>query len=121
MSPDVLLCGVKSTGQVMVEILVKLYPKSSGTFTLYAYASNTVALQHRKEVLEIFAEANFGDNPLKTELNPSTGVVRCGFSSYLTPDIVSSDHIAQMEKYAVSMISTQLPMLENYAEDGTSS
>lgn len=106
--------------EVMVEILVKPYPEDSGKFTLFAHAPQPVASHHRGELLLMFADSNFGDEPLKTELNPSTGVVRCGFSSYLMADTVSSDHLAKMEHRAVGMISTLLPILENYADEGRS-
>jgi len=98
-----------------VEIFIKPY---SGYFNLFAYSPRSIAEDRRAEFLELFAENNFNNEPFKTELNPSTGRVRCGFASILMDECLASDQLTKMEKTSVTLISNLDPLLQTARDDG---
>lgn len=98
-----------SGAPISVEIYIKPY---AGYFNLYAYSPCIIAEERRNELLELFAQNNFSNEPFKTELNPSTGVVRCGFSSFLMDECLTSDRLTKMENIAVTLIHTLDPLLQ---------
>lgn len=102
------------TDPIDVEIFIKPYTSS---FSLFAYSPNKIALEHRAYLLDHFAASNFNHDAINTELDPSTGTVRCGFAFYLLDECVSPTLLSRMEKHATLMITTLGPMLETYSGD----
>lgn len=99
---------------VAVEIFIKPY---SDEFSLFAYASKKIPESRRLEVLEMLTPQTFNRDGFRKELELSTGAVRCGFASCLMEECVSPKRLRQMEQRSAIMMSTIMPMLDNYCEN----
>ena len=83
----------------------------SDQFALHAYSPVTIEPEHRASLLDIFATANFSCSPVKLELNPETGTVRCGFGSVLVPELLEPVRLRQMEHDATVLLNHVTPVL----------
>jgi hypothetical protein len=101
---------------VTVEIFIKPY---SDQFSLFAYASKKISESRRLEVLEMLTSPTFKRDGFREELELSTGAVRCGFASCLMEECVTPKRLRQMEQRSTLMMSTIMPMLENYCDDAS--
>lgn len=98
------------TTLIKVEIFIKPY---SDKFSFFAYVPYKIHPSRQQELLEVFATTNFDNNPIKIELNPSDGTVRCGISCYLIPDLISIKRLTQLESESLEMVKAMLPMIES--------
>ena len=102
-----------SHGNIRMEIFIKPW---LDTFALYAYADQPVPEASRADLLEILANTNTGYNPLKSEIDPEKGWVRCGYAMFLFRDLVDPAHLDQMENTSARVMEYLLPTLEQYRQ-----
>ena len=78
-------------------------------FTFHAYAQKSIASAYRADLLHSFAVANAAERPIKVEINPETGCIRCGYAMLLCKELVDAARLAEMEKSCLVMMDTLLP------------
>ena len=100
-------------GSIRLEIYLKPWLEA---FTFYAYAAHRIPEVHQTDLLAAFASANSGHKAIKTEINPETGQVRCGYAMYLVSPLLTPTRLAEMERCCVAMMEALLPTLGQYTQ-----
>lgn len=85
-------------------------------FTFHAYAQKSIAPAYRADLLHSFAVVNAGERPIKVEINPETGCIRCGYAMLLCKEFVDAARLAEMERRCLVMMDTLLPTVLSLSE-----
>ena len=82
-------------------------------FAIHAHSEANVPIGQRGDFLEWFAETNSGFNPLRIDLIPQSGEVRCGYVLPLLEEVVKVTYLETMEGNCIALMETLLPLLRD--------
>ena len=100
-------------GSIRIEIYLKPWLEA---FTFYAYAVHRISENHHPDLMAALASANSGHQTIKTEINPKTGEIRCGYAMFLISHFVTPIYLKEMERCCLAMMETLLPTIRHYAQ-----